>query len=115
MLGLGLAYAGRKRAEVAELLLPVASDPDVSMEVAGIAALSLGLVMVGTANGEAVESLLQVRCAGKLLRCAEQCCPCCCAGRPCVALRWEAPVLPTCRALGVRWRPGSRQCRCAAQ
>jgi 26S proteasome regulatory subunit N1 len=59
MLGLGIAYAGRAKAEVAELLLPVVTDPEVSMEVASIAALSLGLVYAGTADGDAIEAMLQ--------------------------------------------------------
>jgi len=59
MLGLGLAYAGREKAEVAEHLLSIINDTDESMEIAGIAAISLGLIYAGSANGEAVETLLQ--------------------------------------------------------
>lgn len=44
ILGLGLAYAGTCRAEVAELLTGVVEDGEVAMELAGFAALSLGLV-----------------------------------------------------------------------
>eukprot|EP00887_Chlorella_sp_A99_P000106 scaffold16.g106.t1 len=53
VLGLGLAYAGREKAEVAELLLPLVLDTELSMEVGGVAALALGLVFQGSANGEA--------------------------------------------------------------
>jgi len=58
MLGLGLAYAGAARRDVAELLIPVVADESGGMEVAGSAALALGLVFVGSCDGEAAESLL---------------------------------------------------------
>lgn len=35
-----------------ELISPVLEDPKASMEVVGIAALSLGLIFVGSAHGE---------------------------------------------------------------
>lgn len=44
ILGLGLAYAGTCRAEVAEVLSAVVEDGETAIEVAGWAALSLGLV-----------------------------------------------------------------------
>lgn len=47
--GLGLAYAGTKRQDVAELLLPIITDPELDMQVCGLAALSLGLVFCGGA------------------------------------------------------------------
>lgn len=59
ILGLGLAYAGRERGEVAELLLPVIGDSDLSIEVSGVAAISVGLIYAGSTNGEAVETILQ--------------------------------------------------------
>ncbi|KAL4435475.1 hypothetical protein ABPG77_006237 [Micractinium sp. CCAP 211/92] len=59
ILGLGIAYAGREKEEVAELLLPLVMDTDLSVEVSSIAALSLALVFQGTANGDAVEAVLQ--------------------------------------------------------
>ncbi|EFN53700.1 hypothetical protein CHLNCDRAFT_25435, partial [Chlorella variabilis] len=59
VLGLGISYAGREKEEVAELLLPLIMDTDISMEVSSIAALSLALVYQGTANGDAVEAILQ--------------------------------------------------------
>lgn len=33
ILGLGIAYAGREKGDVAELLLPLVMDTDVTMEV----------------------------------------------------------------------------------
>lgn len=59
MLGLGIAYAGRAKEDLLELLLPTVMDPDVPIETAGIAALAVGLTCVGTAAGEAVEAILQ--------------------------------------------------------
>ena len=50
----------REKEEVAELLLPLVMDTDLSMEVSSIAALSLALIYQGTANGDAVEAILQV-------------------------------------------------------
>jgi 26S proteasome regulatory subunit N1 len=58
-LGLGIAYAGREKAEVAELLLPLVLDGDAPADVAGTAALAVALSFVGTASGEAVEAVLQ--------------------------------------------------------
>ena len=57
--GLGIAYAGRAKEEVKEALLPTIGDPDVSMELASLAALSAGLSYTGTSDGELVETILQ--------------------------------------------------------
>ncbi len=59
VLGLGLAYAGFNRAEVLEQLLPVFGDPKSSPEVVGVAALSVGLIAVGSTNGDVVSALLE--------------------------------------------------------
>ena len=58
-LGLGIAYAGRSKEEVAELLLPTVMDSEVAIDVAGLAALSVALSFAGTASGDAVEAILQ--------------------------------------------------------
>lgn len=58
-LGLGIAYAGRAKEDMAELLLPAITDTEASMEKAALAALAVGLSFVGTAYGEAVEAMLQ--------------------------------------------------------
>ena len=42
IVGLGLAYAGSNREDVIELLLPVLTDSNSSMEVVGQTALALG-------------------------------------------------------------------------
>jgi 26S proteasome regulatory subunit N1 len=56
---LGIAYAGTRREEVLELLLPIVSDTTVTMELSALAALSLGLVFVGTCNGDVASTILQ--------------------------------------------------------
>lgn len=42
-----------------ELLVPLVTDTDVKIDVAGFAALSLGLVFTSTCNGEAIDAILQ--------------------------------------------------------
>ena len=59
ILGLGLAYAGKRREEVGELLSPLVGDPAVSLEVAAFAALALGLVFVGSCHEDSINALLQ--------------------------------------------------------
>ncbi|KAK3818398.1 MAG: armadillo-type protein [Benniella sp.] len=57
--GLGLAYAGSAREELSELLLPIVSNSDNSMELASFAALALGQIFVGTCEGEITSTILQ--------------------------------------------------------
>lgn len=63
ILGLGLAYAGSNRVNVIELVSQTFnSEKRISgsaMEVMGIAALSLGMIAVGSCNGEVTDTLLQ--------------------------------------------------------
>lgn len=62
ILGLGLAYAGSNRSVVLELIGSVFSSErrtGSTMEVMGIAALSLGMIAVGSCNSEVTEVLLQ--------------------------------------------------------
>lgn len=42
-----------------ELLVPLVTDTDVKIDIAGFAALSLGLVFTSTCNGEAIEAIIQ--------------------------------------------------------
>jgi 26S proteasome regulatory subunit N1 len=60
-LGLGMAYAGSAREDVSELLLPVVSNSDESMDMEenAYAALALGMVNVGTCEEEAASALMQ--------------------------------------------------------
>lgn len=59
MVGLGLAYAGSHREDLLVSLLPHVADDGVSMEIASLAALSLGFVFVGSGNGEIASTILQ--------------------------------------------------------
>ncbi|KAJ3113056.1 proteasome regulatory particle base subunit [Phlyctochytrium bullatum] len=59
IIGLGIAYAGSAREDVMELLLPLVSDLGLSMELSSLAALSLGLIFVGTCHGEITSTILQ--------------------------------------------------------
>ena len=56
VLGLGLAYAGTAREEVADLLGPIAADPGATPEVASLA---LGMVFVGTMHDGCAAHILQ--------------------------------------------------------
>jgi Proteasome/cyclosome repeat len=56
---LGIAYAGSCREEVLELLLPLVSDTTLTIELSALAALSLGLVFVGSCHGDITSSILQ--------------------------------------------------------
>jgi 26S proteasome regulatory subunit N1 len=57
-MGLGLAYAGSNKEELLELLLPIVSDTSLDMQLSAMAALSLGLIFVGSANGEVTDALM---------------------------------------------------------
>lgn len=62
ILGLGLAYAGSNRKDVIELITPVFSTDKKAgstNEVLGIAALSLGMIAVGSCNAEVTDILTQ--------------------------------------------------------
>lgn len=56
---IGIAYAGAYRTSLAELLLPLVADETLSMEVSSLAALSVGLIFVGSCNGEVAMTILQ--------------------------------------------------------
>lgn len=59
IMGLGMAYAGTQKEEVQELLVPVVTDDSTPLDVAAFAALSLGLVFVGTCHEECVQAIVQ--------------------------------------------------------
>lgn len=60
IVGLGLAYAGSNRNDVINVLTPVLHDPASTSELVGIAALSCGLIAVGSGNGEVTSNIAQV-------------------------------------------------------
>lgn len=57
LMGLALAYGATAREEIAETLIPFVGDDD--MMVAGMAALALGHLFVGTCNGDIASTILQ--------------------------------------------------------
>uniref|UniRef100_A0A8D9BU46 26S proteasome non-ATPase regulatory subunit 2 n=1 Tax=Cacopsylla melanoneura TaxID=428564 RepID=A0A8D9BU46_9HEMI len=59
VLGLGLAYAGTKRREVTNLLLPVLADRKSTPEVVAFAAIAAALTFVGTGYHEVASAILQ--------------------------------------------------------
>lgn len=59
IVGLGIAYSGAQKEEVYELLAPVIIDLSMTMEIAALSALSLGLCFVGSCHGELTSSILQ--------------------------------------------------------
>mmetsp|Transcript_16474 Transcript_16474/g.49335 ORF Transcript_16474/g.49335 Transcript_16474/m.49335 type:complete len:898 (+) Transcript_16474:187-2880(+) len=59
IMGLALAYAGTRREEVRDLLVPLVTDQDVNVEVSGQAALALGIVFCGACEEECVGAALQ--------------------------------------------------------
>ena len=66
IMGLGLAYAGSAREDVLVAVSPGIWDEGLTPDVVGLAALSLGLIAVGTGHGELTESLVQVGQLGEL-------------------------------------------------
>ena len=66
-IGLGLAYAGSAREDVLVAVSPGIWDEGLGTDVVGLAALSLGLIAVGTGHGELTESLVQVGGLSNLL------------------------------------------------
>jgi 26S proteasome regulatory subunit N1 len=58
IMGLGLAYAGTNKEELLEVLLPIVSDTSLDMQLSALAALSLGMIFVGSANGEVTDALM---------------------------------------------------------
>ncbi|CAK9437085.1 uncharacterized protein LODBEIA_P15220 [Lodderomyces beijingensis] len=57
--GLGIAFAGSANEEVLNLLLPLVSDLDASLEVSCLAALALGHAFVGSCHGDITSTILQ--------------------------------------------------------
>lgn len=57
--GLGIAFAGSANEEVLNLLLPLVSDLEISLEISCLAALALGHVFVGSCHGDITSTILQ--------------------------------------------------------
>lgn len=58
--GLGLAYAGTAREDILELLTPLLDADDHKFELCAFAALTLGLVFIGTSSDEVSGAILQL-------------------------------------------------------
>jgi 26S proteasome regulatory subunit N1 len=59
IMGLGLAYAGSNKEDLLEILLPLVQDTGVDMQISAVAALSLGLIFVGSAESDVSEAIIQ--------------------------------------------------------
>ncbi|KAJ8609795.1 hypothetical protein MRB53_038944 [Persea americana] len=59
LMGLGLAYAGTNSQMLLDTLLPYVNDASQPMEVSAMAALSLGLIYVGSSNSDVSEAIVQ--------------------------------------------------------
>lgn len=59
IMGLGLAYAGSNKEELLEILLPIVSDTSLDMQLSAMAALSLGMIFVGSAQSDVSEAIIQ--------------------------------------------------------
>ncbi|KAI5804970.1 armadillo-type protein [Geopyxis carbonaria] len=59
IMGLGLAYAGSQRADLKEILLPIVADTSLTMEISAMAAVSLGLMFVGSSDGDVSSAIIQ--------------------------------------------------------
>ncbi|CZR63227.1 26S proteasome regulatory subunit RPN1 [Phialocephala subalpina] len=59
IMGLGLAYAGSNREDLLALLLPIVGDTSLDMQLSAMAALSLGMVFVGSSNSDVSEAIVQ--------------------------------------------------------
>lgn len=58
IMGLGLTYAGTNKEELAAKLLPIISDNAQDMQISAMAALSCGLIFVGSSNSDVTETII---------------------------------------------------------
>ncbi len=58
IMGLGLACVGTNKEDLLELLLPIVEDTALDMELSAMAALSLGLIFVGSSNDRVSEAII---------------------------------------------------------
>ncbi|KAI9728197.1 MAG: proteasome regulatory particle base subunit [Chrysothrix sp. TS-e1954] len=59
IMGLGLAYAGTCKDDMLVTLLPYVSDTSLDMQISAMAALSLGMIFIGSANSDISEAILE--------------------------------------------------------
>ncbi|KAI1436629.1 armadillo-type protein [Xylaria sp. CBS 124048] len=60
IMGLGLSYAGSQREDVMDLLLPIAMDSTLDMQISAMAALALGFIFIGSANPDVSEPFMSL-------------------------------------------------------
>ena len=58
IMGLGLSYAGTNKADLLDVLVPIVEDTSLDMQISAMAALSLGLIFVGSANDRVSEAII---------------------------------------------------------
>ena len=58
IMGLGLACAGTNKEDLLDILLPIVEDTSLEMQTSAMAALSLGLAFVGSANDRVSEAII---------------------------------------------------------
>jgi 26S proteasome regulatory subunit N1 len=56
-MGLGLSYAGSGREELLSYLLPIVEDSSLEMQLSAMAAVSLGMIFVGSSNHQVAEAI----------------------------------------------------------
>lgn len=59
VMGLGLAYAGSQKDDLREWLQPILIEPSLTLDISAMAALSLGLIFVGSGDGDIAGLILQ--------------------------------------------------------
>lgn len=57
IMGLGLSYAGSNREDLLDFLLPVVEDSSLNMQISALAAVSLGMIFVGSSNHQVAEAI----------------------------------------------------------
>ncbi|KAI9752325.1 MAG: proteasome regulatory particle base subunit [Chaenotheca gracillima] len=59
IMGLGLSYAGSNKEALLDVLLPIVGDTSLDMQLSAMAALSLGLIFVGSSNDSVSGAIIQ--------------------------------------------------------
>lgn len=57
IMGLGLSYAGSNREDLLDFLLPIVEDSSQEMQLSAMAAVSLGMIFVGSSNNQVAEAI----------------------------------------------------------
>ena len=57
IMGLGLSYAGSNREDLLDLLLPIVDDTSLDFQLSAMAALSLGIIFVGSSEHRVAEQI----------------------------------------------------------